>query len=222
MNPTRDEADSEPSPLQSRRDVLSVGLLGGAGVLLAGGGIAASLAQAVSARTNQSASSAQATTERRASLYMVVATPDMLGTGDLPAYIPTNPVIPSYATVRVEIANFDDATALTGDLAQFAKVEGTVGGTITTTPMDPKAPNMVGAGQVLAALDAEKVSHTFTVASLGINVPVAPKARTIFTIQTGAPGTHSWRCNDPCGTGTSGWGGAMAKPGYMVGTLTVA
>ena len=220
MNATRE--DSEPSPLQSRRDVLTVGLLGGAGVLLAGGGIAASLAQAVSARANQSAPSAEATTERRGSLYLVIATPDMLGTSDMPAYIPAYPVIPSYATVRVEIVNFDDATALTGALAQFARVEGTVGGTITIAPMDPTAPNTAGAAQVVAALDAEKVSHTFTVATLGINVPVAPKARTIFTIETGAPGTYSWRCNDPCGSSASGWGGAMAKPGYMIGKLTVA
>lgn len=65
------------------------------------------------------------------------------------------------------------------------------------------------------------VVHAFTVAELGINVPAAAKARTIFTLESGAPGTYLWRCNDPCGTGAGGWEGAMAKPGYMLGKLTV-
>ncbi len=217
-----DPKATKPAQLQSRRDLLTVGMLGGAGVLLAGGGIAASVAEAVSARAAKDAARpTQATGKRSANLYMVVATPDMLGTSDMPAYIPAYPVVPSYATVRVEIVNFDDATALTGALVQFAKVEGTVDGRITVVALDAKDPNTVGAGQVVSALDPQDVAHTFTVAELGINVPVAAKARTIFTLETGAPGTYLWRCNDPCGTGAGGWEGAMAKPGYMLGKLTV-
>lgn len=218
-----DPETTKDAKLQSRRDLLGVGILGGAGLLLAGGGIAASLAEAVSGRAaRESALPTQPSTRRSGSLYMVIATPDMLGTSDMPAYIPAYPVVPSYATVRVEIVNFDDATALTGALEQFASVKGTVGGTVTVVPLDAQDPNTIGAGQVLSALDPQAVAHTFTVAKLGINVPVAPKARTIFTIQTGAPGSYVWRCNDPCGSGNAGWGGAMAKAGFMLGKLTVA
>jgi hypothetical protein len=48
-------------------------------------------------------------------------------------------------------------------------------------------------------------------------------ANVTFTIHTGAPGSFSWRCYDPCGDGTTGWGTAMAAVrGYMEGTLTIA
>jgi hypothetical protein len=219
MSPDRDEATR--SRLQSRRNLLEVGLLGGAGVLLAGGGIAASLAEAVSAHAKGSAANQTPTRKRTGNLYKVIATPDMLGTNDMPAYMAAYPAIPSNATVRVEIVDFDDATPLTGGLTQFAKVAGTVGGTITVTPLNPQDPNTIGASQVFSELDPQNVSHTFTVAGLGINIPVAPKARTVFAIATGTPGSYAWRCNDPCGIGASGWGGAMAKPGYMMGKLTL-
>jgi hypothetical protein len=177
--------------------------------------------EAISVRAKESGPQQASTGRRTGHLYMVIATPDMLGTEDMPAYIPAYPTIPSNATVRVEIVNFDDATPLTGALAPFARVTGTVGDTITVTALDPTQPNTSGSPQVFSALDPQKVSHTFTVARLGINVPVAPKARTIFTINTAEAGTYSWRCNDPCGTGANGWMGAMARSGYMMGKLTV-
>ena len=128
---------------------------------------------------------------------------------------------PPHTRVRVEIVNFDDATPLTGELAQFAKVKGTVGGSIQVEALDEKNPNATTASQTVTALDPQNVSHTFTVAKLGVNIPVAAKARTIFEIQTGAPGVYDWRCNDPCGQGNGGWGGAMAADGYMMGKLTL-
>jgi len=190
---------------RSRRTFLTAGALGGVTALLASCGL-------VSATKPQ---------KRTGSLYLTIATPAMLGNDDLPAYIPAYPLVPANATVRVEIANFDDATPLTGALEQFAKVQGTVGGTISVEPLDAKDPNRAGTAQVVSALDPQNVSHTFTIAKLGINVPVAPKARTVFTVETGAPGTFAWRCNDPCGSGPDGWGGAMAQNGFMIGTLTI-
>lgn len=217
------EANDVTKGRPSRRNILEVALLGGAGVLLAGGGMAASLTEAVASRGKATGSqNLAASGQRVGSLYMVIATPDMLGTSDMPAYIPAYASVPSNATVRVEIVNFDDATPLVGGLAVFSKVSGTVGNTITVVPLDPKHPNVVGDGAVLSALDPQNgVGHTFTIAELGLNVPVAPKARTIFTMQTGDPGSYAWRCNDPCGSGGAGWGGAMATPGYMMGKLTV-
>ncbi len=192
---------------QSRRGFLMAGALGGTAAVLASCGLATS--------------AASTTTKGKGTLYLTIATPDMLGTNDMPAYIPAYPAVPAHSRVRVEIVNFDDATPLTGALVQFAKVTGTVGGTIQVQPLDAKDPNAEAASQSFSALDPQNVSHTFTVAQLGINVPVAPKARTIFEIETGAAGTYPWRCNDPCGQGADGWGGAMAAPGYMLGKLTV-
>jgi hypothetical protein len=193
---------------QSRRGFLVAGALSGTAVVLASCGLAPSAASTTAKGTG--------------SLYLTIATPDMLGTDDKPAYIPAYPSVPAHSRVRVQIVNFDDATPLTGALVQFARVTGTVGGTIQVQPLDPKDPNADAASQSFSALDPQNVSHTFTVAQLGINVPLAPKARTTFEIETGAAGTYSWRCNDPCGQGNGGWGGAMAAPGYMLGKLTVA
>ena len=204
MNESAVEALTKP---QSRRAFLAAGALGGATALLAGCGVAAT-ASPTQSRGN-------------ASLYLTIATPDMLGTDDMPAYLPAFPTIPAHTRARVEIVNFDDATPLTGALEQFAKVKGTVGGSIQVEALDEKNPNAITASQTVTAHDPQNVSHTFTVAKLGINIPVAAKARTIFEIQTGAPGVYDWRCNDPCGQGNGGWGGAMAAAGYMMGKLTL-
>jgi len=200
------EVDSLTKP-QSRRAFLAVGALAGTTALLAGCGVAAIAPSAAS--------------NGKASLYMTVATPGMLGTDDMPAFIPAFPSIPAHARVRVEIVNFDDATPLTGGLVQFARVQGTVGGTIHINAVDEKNPNSTAAAHAVTALDPQVVSHTFSIAKLGINIPLAAKSRTVFEIETGAPGEYLWRCNDPCGKGGGGWGGAMAASGYMMGKLTL-
>src|SRR5207245_8563752 len=119
MNESAVEALTKP---QSRRAFLAAGALGGATALLAGCGVAAT-ASPTQSRGN-------------ASLYLTIATPNMLGTDDMPAYIPAFPSIPAHTRVRVEIVNFDDATPLTGALEQFAKVNGTVGGSIRVEALD--------------------------------------------------------------------------------------
>lgn len=156
-------------------------------------------------------------------LDLTIVTGDMIGKTEFPAYIPSDFTLPANSTVVVTITNFDDATPLPAAYLTYSKVSGTVGNTMQVTPIDPKAPNgSAGPTQTLSGLDPKAVSHTFTIAGLGINVPVAAHARTTFTIRTGAAGTFAWRCNDPCGAGSSGWGTAMAaKSGYMEGTLTV-
>jgi len=200
--------DSLATP-QSRRAFLAVGALGGTSALLAGCGLAAIAPAAASGSRG------------KASLYLTIATPDMLGTDDMPALIPAFPSIPAHTRVRVEIVNFDDATPLTAALEQFAHVKGTVGGTMQVGALDEKDPNSSAASNKVKALDPQKVSHTLTIDTLGINIPLAAKSRTVFEIETGAPGEYAWRCNDPCGKGGGGWGGAMAASGYMMGKLTL-
>ncbi len=156
-------------------------------------------------------------------LDLTIVTGDMIGKTEYPAYVPSDFSLPANATVVVTVTNFDDATPLTGGATVYAKAQGIVGGSFTVTPIDPKDPNgSAGPTQTLSALDPTQVSHTFTIPTLGINVPIAAHARVTFTIHTGAPGTYAWRCFDPCGAGNSGWGTAMAaQKGYMEGTLTV-
>lgn len=152
----------------------------------------------------------------------VIATPNMLGSDEKPAYLPSNPVLPANTDVTVTVMNFDDATALPAGSESFATPTGIVGD-LSVAPLDPANPNTNTPAKKVASLDpASGVSHTFTVAKLHLNVPIAPKSRTTFTFHTGATGTYDWQCMDPCGTDPAGWGGAMATTGYMRGTLTIA
>ena len=157
-------------------------------------------------------------------LDLTIVTGGMIGHTEYPAYVPSDFTLPANSTIVVTITNFDDATPLPKGSEIYAKVTGTVGGTMTTAPIKAAYPNRAsGASQTLAALDPAAVAHTFTIAALGINVPIPAMSRTTFTIHTGAPGTYSWRCMDPCGAGATGWGTAMsARAGFMEGTLTVA
>ena len=85
MNESAVEALTKP---QSRRAFLAAGALGGATALLAGCGVAAT-ASPTQSRGN-------------ASLYLTIATPDMLGTDDMPAYLPAFPTIPAHTRARVK------------------------------------------------------------------------------------------------------------------------
>lgn len=158
-----------------------------------------------------------------AGLDLTIVTGDMIGHTEYPAYVPSDFTLPANSTVIVTITNFDNATPLPKGSEIYAKVSGTVGGTMTTAPIKAAYPNRAaGPSQTLAALDPAAVAHTFTIAALGINVPIPAMSRTTFTIHTGAPGTYAWRCMDPCGAGATGWGTAMsARAGFMEGTLTV-
>ncbi|MHB8458973.1 MAG: cupredoxin domain-containing protein [Candidatus Limnocylindrales bacterium] len=157
-------------------------------------------------------------------LDLTIVTGDMIGHTEFPAYVPSSFTLPANSMVVVTITNFDNATPLPKGAESYAKVSGTVGGTMTSTPIRSAYPNgSAGTTQTLASLDPATVSHTFTIAALGINVPIPAMSRTTFTIHTGAPGTYTWRCMDPCGAGATGWGTAMAaRTGFMEGTLTVA
>jgi len=157
--------------------------------------------------------------------YLSIETPDMLGgTEDTgPAYVPASFTLPANEDVTLTIVNFDDATALPAGSEDYATAKG-IKGSLSIEPLDTVNPNGVAKAVTTAtSLDPAKgVSHTFTIVKLGLNVPVAPKARTTFTFHTGAAGSYTWQCMDPCGCGDTGWGCAMGHMGYMRGTVTVA
>lgn len=58
-------------------------------------------------------------------------------------------------------------------------------------------------------------SHTFSVPSLNIDVPIPPDTVVSFTYTFNAPGVFEFKCMTPCGPG-------MDIPGYMIGYLIVA
>ncbi len=152
---------------------------------------------------------------------ITIVTGDMIGKTEYPAYVPSHLVLPAHSTVIVTITNFDDATPLPKGFEKYAKAAG-IDGSVTVQPIDVTNPNGVkGKATQVTGLATADVSHTFTVDALGINVPIAAHARVSFVIQTGAAGTYTFRCYDPCGDGPAGWGTAMATENYMEGTITV-
>jgi heme/copper-type cytochrome/quinol oxidase subunit 2 len=152
---------------------------------------------------------------------ITVVTDDQTGKdGDL-AFMPSDITLPAHATVRIRIANFDDATAQKP--AKYAHVWGTVCGTIQVQHMMRTMPNMAEPVHTVRALNPNtQVSHTFTVNGMHLNVPILASGVTTFVIHTGKAGHYTWQCYNPCGSGKSGWGGAMSMKGYMSGTITVA
>jgi len=155
---------------------------------------------------------------------------------DWVTYCPsTHLEVPANSVITVVISNYDGATTLANDY--FRQVHGTVG--------DVELVN----NKPMSGLDADKISHTFTLQSVPdtsypifVSVPIAavpddaptpvtingnsyPKPNIIsFQFRTGPAGTYVWHCYDPCGEDREppfGFSGAMSTTGYMAGTLTV-
>jgi hypothetical protein len=199
--------------------VVAVGL-GAAGVFGWGMGVAT---HDVSAATPSShVSVARTASTLPAHIYLTIVTPTMTGSQIGPTVLPSHATVPAFSEVTVTIINFDDATPLTGYYKRYAAATN-IHGAVSSQPIDTTNPNAVGKSpaQTYTSVDPNLVSHTFTIPSLGLNVPILAKSRTTFTFYTGAAGTFEWHCEDPCGTGPSGWSGAMSTLGYMGGELTV-
>jgi heme/copper-type cytochrome/quinol oxidase subunit 2 len=135
---------------------------------------------------------------------------------DWPAFSPSNMVVPANSLVTVTIRDYDLGNTAMPQYSPFTTVQGTVG-TIATAD-----------GQNYSSLASDKIAHTFTIPQLNVNVPLPGDGTqgkdyntVTFSFRTGAAGTYTFRCYDPCGTGPMGMMGPMMSQGYMIGTLTV-
>jgi hypothetical protein len=140
--------------------------------------------------------------------------------------------VPANTRVNVTILGYDGCTPLRNQV--WGKVMGTIGGVEYVN------------GHPVSILDSWSkcsVQHTFTMLSLGINVPIAspttfaensnlcstspctsgPHQVVQFSFRTpAAGGSFNWQCIIPCGLGyLHGNGGPMATPGYMSGQMVV-
>ncbi|MCL4449634.1 MAG: hypothetical protein M1483_06285 [Actinobacteria bacterium] len=151
-------------------------------------------------------------------LGTTILTGHMISHPGWPKFSPANFTVPNNSTVVLTITNYDDGTAPLGNGSSYANVEG---GTATVN------------GQPLTSLPVAQVSHTFTIPTLGLNVPIPAAAtvasgsprqptKVVFTFKVTKGGTFTWYCMAPCGTGPTGMGGPMTTKGYMTGSFTVA
>ena len=191
----------------NRRNVLglAVGSLAGA-TLLSACALAPSAASAGSSPT---------------SLYLSIVTGRMIGKKGWPAYVPDAVTLPAHSTIAVRIVQFDDGTAALPAGSPFATVSGVVGGSVTVQPLTAADPNKAGPATTYQELAPKDVAHTFTLGALKVNVPLPVSSIVSFSFQTGKPGTYTWQCMAPCGDEPQGYGGAMARPGYMIGKIQV-
>lgn len=78
----------------------------------------------------------------------------------------------------------------------------------------------------VTSLPVNDLSQTFTVLNnnhaISINIPIEPSSLISTTIIFPQSGDFSWQCFVPCGSGPSGWGGAMVTPGWLKGTVVVS
>ncbi|MDG6999989.1 MAG: hypothetical protein JRN15_12840 [Nitrososphaerota archaeon] len=58
------------------------------------------------------------------------------------------------------------------------------------------------------------IGHTFTISSLGVNIPIPPTTMVTFSLTFTTPGVYEYMCDTPCGPG-------MGLAGYMVGFVIV-
>lgn len=149
-----------------------------------------------------------------ANLTIKIVTGKMDGKPGWPQFVPANANLPANTVVNVTVKDYDDGAAPipTG----YNVVKGTVNGSITVD------------GKAVTTLPANDVAHTISIPSIGLNVPIPPKtdkesySTVTFSFKTPATAQQlNWQCMAACGSGSSGWQGAMATDGWMKGVYNV-
>lgn len=138
--------------------------------------------------------------------------------------------LPANVPVNITIVNYDDGPAPVP--AQFENVTGTVGNvvyiandtTINSTQPISATGISVTSSQPVSWVTNTNMAHTFTIfrgSTQIVNIPIEPSAVETATF-TLSSGFYHWHCEAACGSGLSGWGGAMQTPGWMAGVVNVA
>jgi hypothetical protein len=138
--------------------------------------------------------------------------------------------VPPHTRLNVTILNYDSGSPLRNQ--QLGQVTGTNGGVAL---LNGKRFRVINSNA------GNGVGHTFSIPSIGINVPLygnngnanlcaaapctfsSPHQVIRFSFTTPGPGSYRWQCFVPCGLGfLFGNGGPMSTVGYMGGFMQVA
>ena len=169
-------------------------------------------------------------------LTLVITTQNYFNStiGTQPAYfvlqngVPTssaNISIPAYRLIKLTIINYDDGSA--GVAPQYANVSGTVNNQVTV--LNDSMVNATQTSQIningsrtASAVPVNDIAHTFTISKLNFNIPVQVSSVTTAFVYFNTTGSYQWQCMAACGSGSTGWAGAMDTPGWMAGIVTIA
>jgi len=129
--------------------------------------------------------------------------------------------LPANRMIELVIISYDTPTP---PPAQYSNVTGTIGNKmylVNGTSASMSSPMSWGAE--VSYVPADQIAHTFTITSLGINIPVVGGDTEIAFLYLTQTGTFTWQCYTPCGfpNVNAGWSGAMVTPGWMMGEVTV-
>jgi hypothetical protein len=140
--------------------------------------------------------------------------------------------VPAGSTINVTILGYDGCTPLRNPF--WGRVTGTAGNVenVNGTPVS-----------TLDSWGSCSVAHTWSIPSIGLNVPVAspptlkennalcatspctsgPHTTVTFSFKSpSSPGDYFWQCRVPCGLGyLDGFGGPMQTLGFMTGQMEV-
>lgn len=142
--------------------------------------------------------------------------------------------LPADRLINLTIVNFDDGAASplgppNATSFSYYNVSGTIGGVMqvvnntNVNSTQPATGNItLQGGETVSNVSIDGVSHTFTVPSLNINVPVPPSSIVHAQLYLNGTGSYYWQCMAPCGSGPDGWQAAMATAGWMTGTVVVS
>ncbi|HDL15998.1 MAG TPA: hypothetical protein ENH28_07600 [Euryarchaeota archaeon] len=133
-----------------------------------------------------------------------------------------NITFPAHRSIVLTITSYDMGNAPTA--AQYAKVSGTVNNQMTL--INGTIASGDNTSQIwkttVSSVPVSDILHTFTIPSLHINIPVvAGFTETMVISPISKTGSYHWQCESACGSGKSGWEGAMAASGWMMGTVNV-
>lgn len=126
--------------------------------------------------------------------------------------------LPGDSLIRMTIINYDSGPGTVP--STYSKVTGTLNNTEYVFN-DTTVNGTSSTGHWISSVPCQNLAHTFTIASINLNIMVPSQSVVVAYFHTPDSGVLSWRCEVNCGTGASGWGGAMDTPGFMEGEVVI-
>ncbi len=136
----------------------------------------------------------------------------------------SNISVPSHVEIQLTITSYDMGNGSVDP--KYLAVQGTSGDRVTLIDgMNASGTNTSSMwAQQVSSFSPSQVVHTFTIlngTSVLVNIPMVAGDTEIATLYLNNTGTFIWQCEVACGTGASGWEGAMSTPGWMEGSVSV-
>ena len=126
--------------------------------------------------------------------------------------------LPGDSLIRMTIINYDSGPGSVS--SAYSKVTGTLNNTEYVLN-DSMVNTSIHGGQWISSVPSSELAHTFTVSELNLNIMIPSQSIVVAYVHTPKSGVLNWQCEVDCGTGSSGWGGAMDTPGWMQGEIVV-